>query len=106
MVQKEIKKSGVYELLPAGVILTGGGSLLKGTPELATEILSMPVRFGKPGRISGLADSVPGPEFATAVGLVLYGANHLASRRQAPAPSPFGGISRILTGIRSRLRTD
>ena len=106
MVQKEIKKSGVYELLPAGVILCGGGSLLKGTPELASQILGMPVRFGKPSRISGLADAVSGPEYATVVGLVLYGANHLAGRRNAASSSPFGGISRILTGIRSRLRTD
>ncbi len=106
MVQKEIKKSGVYEQLPAGLILCGGGSLLKGTPELASQILGMPVRFGKPSRISGLADAVSGPEFATVVGLVLYGAHHLADRRNASSSSPFGGISRILTGIRSRLRTD
>src|SRR5437667_12663931 len=106
MVQKEIKKSGVYEFLPAGVILIGGGSQLSGTPDLASEVLGMPVRSGMPGRISGLADAVSGPEFATAVGLALYGASHQASRRHANNVSPFGGISRILTGLKSRLRTD
>ena len=106
MVQKEIKKSGVYDLVPAGIILSGGGSLLKGTPDLASQVLGMPVRFGKPSRISGLADAVAGPEFATAVGLALYGANHLAGRRQNSSTSALGGLSRILTGLRSRLRTD
>lgn len=106
MVQKEIKKSGVHDQLPAGIILAGGGSLLKGTPELASQVIGMPVRIGKPSRISGLADSVSSPEYATAVGLVLYGMDHLTGRRQSPSSNAFGGISRILTGLRSRLRTD
>ena len=106
MVQKEIRKSGVSDLLPAGVILTGGGSLLKGTQDVASEFLGMPVRFGRPGHISGLADAVAGPEFATAVGLLLFGAHHTATRRQAAAASPFGSLSRLFTGLRSRLRTE
>jgi cell division protein FtsA len=106
MIQKELKKSGVYEQLPAGVILAGGGSLLKGTPELASQVLGIPVRFGKPGRVTGLADAVSGPEYATAVGLALYGMHHMAGRRQAANSNAFGGLSRILTGLKSRLRTD
>jgi cell division protein FtsA len=47
---------------------------LQGLPELAEEILGMPVRRGVPQGIGGLSDVVKTPIYATAVGLVLYGA--------------------------------
>jgi cell division protein FtsA len=56
------------------VVLTGGGSLIPGTAELATEVLELDVRLGKPmGLGGGLVAEVSDPKFATGVGLVLYG---------------------------------
>lgn len=70
----EIKRSGYARHLGAGVVLTGGGSLIPGTVELATEVLELDVRLGKPmGLGGGLVAEVSDPKFATGVGLVLYG---------------------------------
>jgi cell division protein FtsA len=79
LIDLEIKKNGFEERAAAGVVLTGGSSLLEGTQELAEEILQVPVRIGSPRNITGMIDTVTSPKFATAVGLVAFGAQ---SRRQ------------------------
>jgi cell division protein FtsA len=74
LIDLEIKKNGFEEKAAAGVVLTGGSSLLAGAAQLAEEILQVPVRIGLPRRVTGLIDVVGTPEYATAVGLVLFGA--------------------------------
>lgn len=70
----EIKRSGYARHLAAGVVLTGGGSLITGTAELAAEVLGMETRLGTPmGLAGGMVQEVSDPKFSTAVGLVLYG---------------------------------
>jgi cell division protein FtsA len=77
MAQKEINRSGCEDILAAGVVLTGGGSILEGTPELAEQIFNMPVRRGLPMDIGGLADVVNSPVYATGVGLVLFAGRNI-----------------------------
>ncbi len=74
VVRKRIEDTGLLEQLSAGVVLTGGAVLLQGMPEFAEEILGMPVRVGMPTGIKGITQLVHGPEYATGVGLVKYGA--------------------------------
>jgi cell division protein FtsA len=76
LVYEEIKKSGTAGMLPGGLVLSGGGSLMRGVTELAREVTDMPVRVGKPINVGGLADRVDSPVFATGVGLLLYGLKH------------------------------
>jgi len=70
----ELKKSGYLRRLSAGVVLTGGGALLRGSAELAEEVLGLPVKIGIPSGFGGsaLAPEVENPIYATAVGLVLH----------------------------------
>ena len=70
---KEVKRSEFEEVLGAGIVLTGGGSLLEGTAILAEEIFGLPTKIGIPQGFLGLTESVSSPIFATGVGLVLYG---------------------------------
>ena len=78
-----IAESGWAEQLAAGAVITGGTTLLDGMPELAESVLGLPVRRGTPTGIGGLADVVRSPSYATAVGLVKYGASRI-ERRPAP----------------------
>ena len=80
MVQREIQRCGYEDLLASGVVITGGSTLLAGMPELAEEVLGLPVRRGFPRGIGGLVDVVKSPMYATGVGLVQYGARHLDVR--------------------------
>jgi cell division protein FtsA len=59
--------------LNSGIVLTGGGAILDGMPEIAEQIFDLPIRRGCPVGVGGLADHVNSPTFATGVGLVLYG---------------------------------
>lgn len=77
MAYEEIVRSGLEEVLAAGVVLTGGSSLMPGTLELAERVFNMPVRRGYPTGCGGLMDVVNSPVYATGVGLILYGSRHL-----------------------------
>ena len=72
LVHREIQKAGQEDLLASGVVLTGGSTLLHGMPELAEEVLGLPVRRGLPRNIGWLTDVVKSPQHATAVGLLHY----------------------------------
>ena len=75
LVAREIENVGEAGKLGAGAVLTGGGAGLPGAVDVAQHVFGMPARVGVPGDgLTGLADSVRRPQFATATGLVLFGA--------------------------------
>lgn len=73
LVQAELRRSGYENLIAAGVVLTGGSAKMEGAVELAEEIFHVPVRIGMPQHVSGLADVVRNPIYATGVGLLIFG---------------------------------
>ncbi len=73
LVGQDLRKYGLEDRLPAGVVLTGGAARLGGIAELAEKMLELPVRIGCPMRVAGLSDMVSNPLYSTGVGLVLYG---------------------------------
>lgn len=73
LIREELDRSGYKELVAAGVVLTGGSSLLEGALELADEVFELPVRLGRPQNVGGLIDVVNSPVFSTGVGLIQYG---------------------------------
>jgi len=71
LIDNELRQTGFKNKIKAGVVLTGGGSLLKGCTELAEEVFGMPARIGVPLDLgSGLSNEVESPEFATVAGLI------------------------------------
>jgi len=96
LIDMEIKKNGFEEKAAAGVVLTGGSSLLDGIEELAEEILQVPIRVGTPRNIVGMVDIVNSPKFATGVGLVCFGAKGLASGRHPRFTNERNLFSRTL----------
>lgn len=79
MLDHDIKKNGLKHYMISGLVITGGGSLLKGIDELARTILSVPVRIGKPRITTLLPESLQNPIYATGYGLLVY---VLANRTQ------------------------
>jgi cell division protein FtsA len=76
LVYREIRRTDYANLLAAGVVITGGGSMLEGCAELAEEVFGLPVTIGTPRGITGLVDAVSEPLYATGVGLVQFGLHH------------------------------
>jgi cell division protein FtsA len=102
LIAEEVKRSGHGGMLPAGAVLTGGGARLQGAAELAREVLQMPVRTGAPQGVGGLMDQLGNPAFATPIGLLVWGANHLGAEPigYTPAPSFTGGMGRVVDWLR------
>ncbi len=79
MALKEMVRSGYEDLLAAGLVLTGGTSLLPGINEMAEQIFDMPVRRGYPLGVGGLSDVTNSPAFAVGVGLIIYGSRNTST---------------------------
>ena len=97
LVWDEIRRAGYEKSLNSGIVLTGGGAILEGMPEIAEQIFDLPIRRGSPAGVGGLADHVSSPTFATPVGLALY-----AHRNRAPEPVRVGAGA--LGRVAGRLR--
>jgi cell division protein FtsA len=100
----EIKRSGYSRHLSAGVVLTGGGALIKGAAELAREVLGMPVKIGIPAGFSaGLVREVENPIYATCVGLVLHGLRHKDANQLtfSTGKGGKGSLKKILAKMKS-----
>jgi cell division protein FtsA len=98
----EIRRAGFDRSLNSGVVLTGGGAILEGMPEIAEQIFDMPVRRGTPSGIGGLVDVVASPVYSTAVGLVLWGYRNRERRgvgmMRPAATGTFGKVTGRLMG--------
>jgi cell division protein FtsA len=82
LVDQELTRSGYKHMISAGVVLTGGSALIDGCQELAEQIFNLPTRIGYPRNVGGLKDVVNSPRYATAVGLLCYGAEKEGGERK------------------------
>ena len=80
MVMTNAKRSGIDTMLPAGMVLTGGGSLLPGLREVAGRVCDLPVRVGAVNNIYGMVDSLRSPAYSTVLGLAKWGFHDSGSR--------------------------
>jgi cell division protein FtsA len=99
LVWDEIRRAGYEKSLNSGIVLTGGGSILEGMPEIAEQIFDLPVRRGYPVEIGGLADHVSTPVFATPVGLLLYAHRNRAPEAARAGVGAFGRMKVRLRGM-------
>jgi cell division protein FtsA len=81
LIRDELQRSGMMKQMPAGFILAGGGARLNGLVEITEQAFRLPVRIAEPKGLADMPEQVAQPEYATVVGLVLYGAK--ARRAQA-----------------------
>ncbi len=102
LISQEIIASNFADLLGSGVVVTGGTALLPGIAELGEDVLSLPVRIGRPRPMGGLYDLVRASSYATAVGLVQLGALEGDQRMRSayrPGQKPTGGLGGLFSGL-------
>ena len=90
---QEIRRSGYDGLLPAGVVITGGSSLLSGTRQLASSVLGLPARIGQPQNLIGLTDQLNSPAYSTSVGLLEWALLVSESSQFTDRRRPKSGIN-------------
>jgi cell division protein FtsA len=83
LIQRELRSSGLEELLSSGIVITGGSALMKGMVELGEEVFHMPVRVGLPNYTGALAEVVRNPRYSTGMGLLMAGLDQVKRDRHA-----------------------
>lgn len=97
LIELDLDRAGLLDYLRAGIVLCGGGARTPDIDRLAEQVFHLPASASQPCAISGLATALNQPEFATAIGLVKYGA--FQQQRHTPRPSLVGGLASTLTGF-------
>ena len=99
MVHDEIITHNLQSFIPTGLVLTGGGSLLRGVKELAEKIFNVPVRIGSPRLLYSMPESLDHPMYATGYGLLI----HTARKAQRVTIDSMSGplVNRVLTRMKS-----
>ncbi len=91
LLHSELSRSGFEDLVPGGVVLTGGSAKMTGLIDLAEEIFHMPVRLGIPQYFTGLEETIRDPIYATGVGLLIYARQHRFDGRAEFGERRHGG---------------
>lgn len=99
MVHDEIIKHHLQSYIPTGLVLTGGGSLLRGMKELAQQIFDVPVRIGSPRLLHDMPESLDHPMYATGYGLLV----HTVRKSERSSMDTMSGplMNRVLTRMKS-----
>ncbi|MEK7123481.1 MAG: hypothetical protein AAB851_01150, partial [Patescibacteria group bacterium] len=93
LTNKELKKINRTKLLPAGVIISGGGAKLAGIVDLAKSETHLPAEIGFPFEIDGIFDKFGDPAFSVLTGLLLWGADEETREGHGGIYSGFKNLS-------------
>lgn len=116
LIKKELDSAGSADMTPAGMILTGGASLLEGSEKLASDITELPVRVGEPDYVSGLSnvidnpvyikkgDTIPRAIFSTAVGLIEFALENGDAKNSKARSNSNNNSKEIVSGFFSKLK--
>jgi len=101
LVYRDLEKVGLEKEIRSGVVLVGGGAEMDGMVEIVEQIFDQQARKGVPRGLGGLADTVGGPEWAAAAGLLLWGFRDRARDRKRPQK----GFSKLASSLKSWFAT-
>lgn len=94
LIFEEIEKSGFGQNIPSGLVITGGGALTVGMLETGKRVIGLPIRLGIPETVSGLVDEILDPQYASTIGLILYGRKNIIGEETG-----FKNFNKILKNI-------
>jgi cell division protein FtsA len=103
LVHEELERAGCLGRIPDGLDITGGGSQLQGCVDIARQVMDLPVRIGRPSLLGGLGETLTHPSYATAVGLVEYGARRVQAAQRAAHSRGTDAPLRVLRRLFLRL---
>lgn len=97
LVYRDLEKVGLEKEIRSGVVLVGGGAEMDGMVEMVEQIFDQQARKGVPRGMGGLSDTVAGPEWAAAAGLLLWGFRSEVKQRRRPRK----GLAKVADSVKS-----
>ncbi len=94
---KEIERSHYSNMVPAGIVLTGGTSIIPGLTDLASEIMQYPVRKGYPDNIECDEEVMKNPIYSTGMGLLQHGIErHMNKVKERPVGFSINSVTKLV----------
>lgn len=103
LIRNELFRSGFEDLIPSGIVITGGASKVKHVVDLAEKVFGMPVRVGAPENISGIEEALENPSCSTAVGLLQYGLKASYDGNDKPRQQSDSLFSRVKNWLKGNM---
>lgn len=103
LIATQVEQSGNTAMLPAGVVITGGGALLPGITKIAKKVFGVPARIGFPRGLTGLVEEINSPSYSVAQGLILYGMHDEGLGKKSS--SPMGNIKNTGSGVFDKVKS-
>lgn len=103
LIYDQIQEAGFDKLIPAGIVLTGGGALTVDAKEICSQIIPLPLRIAQPPKVGGIVDEILNPAYTSAVGLLMYYLDHPTKLSHAPSPRPTIHLNTVVDKIKSLL---
>ncbi|MCF8058148.1 MAG: cell division protein FtsA [Bacteriovoracaceae bacterium] len=75
LIKEQLDEKGLMNEITGGIVLTGGGALIKGLPELGEYIVEKPTKIGYPAPFGGMTNIMQNPKYSTVLGLLLESCN-------------------------------
>jgi cell division protein FtsA len=97
LVYRDLEKVGLEKEIRSGVVLVGGGAEMDGMVEMVEQVFDQQARKGVPRGLGGLADTVGGPEWAAATGLLLWGLKDQSTRVRK---RPRKGLAKVADSVK------
>ncbi len=91
LIWRDLEKVGLEREIRSGIVLVGGGAAMEGLLEMVEQVFDQQVRIGVPTGLGGLVDTVTGPEWAAAAGLLVWG----NADRQRVRKAPRKGLAKV-----------
>ncbi|OGL52339.1 cell division protein FtsA [Candidatus Shapirobacteria bacterium RBG_13_44_7] len=104
LLYQKITQSGLANSIPAGIVLTGGGSLTVCAKEICNQNIPLPLRIAYPPKIGGIVDDIITPAYTTAIGLILYGLEeNLPKRKSKSTKKTSVSFTNLFSKVKSLL---
>ncbi len=104
-IDAELAKADRSGMLPAGIIVTGGGVRLSGITDVMKRVLRLPVAYGELHGVTSVIDQAMDPAFSTAVGLAMWGAEIRSSSGGGGVFTKFKSVDKVSNQVRKWLRS-
>ncbi len=94
IIYTQIESSGFNRIIPAGVVLTGGGSQTVNVKDICNKTIPLPLRIAGPPKVGGIVDDILNPAYTSSVGLLMFNKDtkKTISTNNKKSKSPVGGI--------------